>query len=135
MLTVAYRGDKTYKVLYENVSEIKSKMNKTTVSIFNVSLLSCMKLYINSIHEGIKITLKNRNGPVSIKTPLTVIITENNLKKTTTLKYTLSSVESMKRSKVPYLLTCGNIKSSSCCFTADRKLISALPPTISQMDH
>jgi len=31
MLTVAYRGDKTYKVLYENVSEIKSKMKKTTV--------------------------------------------------------------------------------------------------------
>ncbi len=81
MLTVAYRGDKTYKVLYENVSEIKSKMNKTTVSIFNVSLLSCIKLYINSIHEGIKITLKNRNGPVSIQTQPTVIITENNLKK------------------------------------------------------
>lgn len=132
MLTVAYRGDKTYKVLYENVSEIKSKLNKTTVSI--LSLLSCMKLYINSIHEGIKITLKNRNGPVSIQTQPTVIITENNLKKTTTLKYTLSSVESMKRSKIPYLLTCGNIK-SCCCFTADRKLISALPPTISQMDH
>lgn len=33
MLTVAYRGDKTYKVLYENVSEVKSKINKTTVSI------------------------------------------------------------------------------------------------------
>lgn len=32
MLTVAYRGDKTYKVLYENVSEIKSKVKKTILT-------------------------------------------------------------------------------------------------------